>query len=180
MGDQPTGIDELTWIAGRSLEAFTSRGDTATIDIACERVGPPADVGTRQGTSFRVTLRNVPVRAENVDAGAGARELVTIQQQAPSLWAALREARSELDQHGWLLPIAASRIDRWSVYGERRPDASTVHPFGDLSHADGMLQDAPPQTVATVAAQQQAYEQWLATQHRTPGPAQGTTAGASS
>lgn len=157
MGEQ-TGTDELTWIAGRSLDAFTPHGDTATIDIACERVGPPADVGARQGTSFRVTLDNVPAR----DAETGTTALMTIQRQASSLWAALRQARSALDEHGWLLPIAASRIDRWSVYGERRPDASTVHAFDDLSHAEGMLQDAPPETVATVAAQQRAYQQWLA------------------
>lgn len=130
VADQPTGIDEVTWIAGRPLEAFTSRGETATIEIACERVGPPVDVGARKGTSFRVTLRNVPVladTADTADTGADATGLATIERGA-----------------------------------------------------EGMLQDAPPETVATVAAQERAYEQWLATRDPAPDPGRGRTAGASS
>lgn len=161
MVTQPAGPEELTVIGGRPVEAFDQHGGTALVELRCERVGPPPRAGGSPGTSFRVTVHNAPpiVRdrgpdADDVTAGS------SVCGEGASLWEALVRAREILDAWGWLLPIAASRRDRWCAHAQRHPDMCVVHPFADFENSEGMLEIAPPDTVVTVAAQREAYLTW--------------------
>jgi hypothetical protein len=158
---QPAGPEELTVIGGRPVEAFDQQGSTALVELRCERVGPPPRAGGSPSTSFRVTVLNAPPATN----GRGAEENDVAEEssvfaEAGSLWEALLRARAILDARGWLLPIAASRRDRWCAHSQRHPDMCMVHPFDNFENSEGMLEIAPPDTVTTVAAQRQAYVTW--------------------
>jgi hypothetical protein len=147
---------ELTVIGGREITAFNARGQTTTVDLLCERIGPPPRAVTPlPSTTFVVTLRRLPHEAGDSASG------IDIRQEAHSLWDALLEARVTLEEAGWLLPIAAARRDWWCTYAERRFDVTVVHPLADLSQNEGMLQTIPHSEVATVSEQRQAHQRWV-------------------
>jgi hypothetical protein len=158
---QPARPEELTLIGGRPVEAFNQHGDTAMIELRCQRVGPPSRAGGSTDTCFRVTVLNAPIEAD--DSAAGTNEAAAATSfcgEGPSLWEALVRARTILDERGWLLPIAASRRDRWCAHAQRHPDMCVVHPFDNFENSEGMLELAPADTVVTVPAQRKAYVQW--------------------
>jgi hypothetical protein len=127
-----------------------------TIDLRCERVGPPPrPVSSPPSTRFVVTLRR-PL----IEVGGPGPDIL-IRQEARSLWDALLDARATLDEAGWLLPIAAARRGWWCTYAERRPDVTVVHPLGDLSQSEGMLQTIPQEEAATVSEQREAHQHWI-------------------
>lgn len=163
MVTQPAGQEELTVIGGRPVEAFDQHGSTTLVELRCERVGPPPRAGASPGTSFRVTVHNAPPATDGRDADENENEMTVgspVCGEGASLWEALVRARAILDARGWLLPIAASRRDRWCAHAQRHPDMCVVHPFDDFGNAEGMLETAPPDTVVTVTAQREAYLSW--------------------
>lgn len=161
MAGQDAETNQLTWILGRPVEAINGAGDTAMIDLRCHRIGPPGAPMRSPDTSFRLTLHDVP----STDPAAGT---MSIQREAPTLWDAFLAARTTLDGYGWLLTIAASRIDRWCVYAQRRPGVGVVHPFDDPDAVEGILTPAPPATLGTVAEQRRAYHDWMAAHGQVP------------
>ena len=147
---------ELTLIGGREVMAFNARGETILVDVRCERVGPPPGaVSSPSSARFVVT-----VRPPSLEAGASAPHIL-IRQEGRSLWDALLDARAGLEEAGWLLPIAAARRGWWCTYADRRPDVTVVHPLGDLSQSEGMLQTIPQQEVVTVSEQREAHQRWV-------------------
>lgn len=152
-----TNDPELTVIGGREVTAFNIHGQTTTVDIRCERIGPPPRAVTPlQSTKFVVTLRwQQPCEADS------ATPETVVRQEAHSLWDALLDARVPLEEAGWLLPIAAARRGWWSTYAERRFDVTMVHPLVDPSRSEGMLEAIPHGEVATVSEQRQAHQRWV-------------------
>jgi hypothetical protein len=177
MTEHESRSPDRTWICGRPVEAFNASGDTVAIDLRCERLGPPARAVSSPGTSFLVTLRYTAPEGTRRDtpesAGEAAGREVTVAAEAASLWDALAAARGDLDARGWLLPIAAARVDRWCVYAGRRAGVGVVHPFDDVDTAEGILTPAPRDTIGTVAAQRHAYRRWQAEQATRPATARG-------
>jgi hypothetical protein len=158
---------ERTRICGRPVEAFNEHGDTTTvIDLQCDRLGPPARPVSWPGTSFVATLQYTEPSADSDTIGTERPAPVVTSREADSMWNALLAARTELDTHGWYLPIAAARTDSWCVYAERRPEVGVVHRIGDMFVHEGILTPAPRTAVSTVAAQRQAYPhlQWRESQ----------------
>jgi len=151
----PVNEPELTVIGGREVTAFDAHGQTTTVDLRCERIGPPPRPISSPSTSFVVTLSLAPVETER------SQQQIVIRQEARSLWDALLDARAVLDEAGWLLPIAAARRGWWCTYAERRPDVTVVHPLGDLSRSEGMLQTIPQDDVVTVSEQREAHQHWV-------------------
>ena len=146
---------ELTVIGGRDVMAFNAHGQTMMVDVRCERAGPPGAVPSPPSARFVVT-----VRQPSLEVGGSAPHIL-IRQEGRSLWDALLDARARLEEAGWLLPIAAARRGWWCTYADRRPDVTVVHPLGDLSQSEGMLQTIPQQEAATVSEQRQAHQRWV-------------------
>ena len=153
MTDHREATVDVTPICGRPVEAFAANGDTITVDLRCVRIGPPARAVHSPGTRFRVTARDT--------APTGPHALF-VQHDADSLWSALTAVRVDLEQRGWLLPIAAARVDTYGLYADRHLDSTVVNRFDQPDLTYGVLEDARRETVGTVADQRQAYQHWLA------------------
>jgi hypothetical protein len=169
MAGQNAEAGQLTWILGRPVEAVNSDGDTAMIDLRCERIGPPGRPMHSPDTSFRLTLHDIPTTGSATDAASdSATATVSIQREAATLWDAFLAGRTALDAYGWLLTIAGSRTDRWCVQAQRRPGVGTVHPFDNPHAVEGILTPSSPATLGTVAAQRRAYQDWMTAHGQTP------------
>ncbi len=139
-------------LAARTVRAFTPADptNTAAADIALLRHGP----GVRAGDpaldthwEVRVTLPGYP----------------TISTTEKSTWSALTLARTQLEDLGWHLAIAAARRDHTVLDPDRNRESTTVSELTDtgLGAQRGVFEDADPATISTVSAQDRHRNAWI-------------------
>jgi hypothetical protein len=154
----------VTPILQAAVQACGRSGESITVEVSGERVGPPARAMRSQGTSFRVAARYTPPTAGGQDgSGSDVAREVTVRHEATSVWEALTLTRLELEREGWTLLIAAARLDSYALHADRHADSTVVNRLDNPRIAEGLLVDAPVEAVGTVAEQQRRYQTWLAT-----------------
>lgn len=150
---------DVTVIGGRVITAYDGSTPAGDVELRCEQHGPRPRPLHSEGTTFRVIASFL---ASTSSAGADSMPVV-LTYEAPSLWEAMVVARRGLEERGWLLPIAASRIDCYGIYASRHADSTVVVSLDDPETIFGLLSEAPLTDVGTVEEQETRYQQWFAT-----------------
>lgn len=136
-------------LAETTVDARDRDGRTAQVHIVLDR---NADEPPRARHATPDDLYEIVVDAEPFGV---------ITAHSGVLWHAVNDARTQLEQQGWLLGIAAAHPDYYPTHWPRNPEADMLADYRrQVAPTRGILEPMDPAAAVTVDDQETRYQEW--------------------